>query len=781
MSKPFKLSAILSGHSLDVRSITATSKNHIISGSRDKTAKLWIRNESNNTYAESTIYKDQKNFVASVLYLEPTVEFPNGLVITGGNDSVILIYQTHDSYSSLALREHSNTVCHLSRGVEENTFLSSSWDNTAKLWNLKQQHSVSTFSGHTAAVWSVIQLQNLNIVTASADRTIGIFSRKGFRINTIQAHNDCIRDLVDFPDLKYFLSVSNDASIKVWSYSGSNLDTYYGHTNFIYSIARNAASGNNCFVTSDEDRTIRFWEDGINTDMFQLPAQSVWSVTCLSNGDIVTGSSDGMVRIFTQDEDRVASADVLKVFEEDVAALTKQSIQEIGGYKVSDLPGKEALYEPGNKAGQMKMIREAQGVVAYTWVDEGESSHWEKIGDVLGSADPNAGSKTTFEGKPYDFVFTVDVEEGKPPLKLPYNKGDDPYIAAHKFLERNMLPAVYLDQVVNFILTNSADATSAPVNSNFVDPFTGGSRYTPSVSTSTSNNAGIGLDPGSGSFSTSSKQGMDNAQAGSQYFPQKEYRSFDTGDSAIILVKLKEFNKKASDGAVNEDMLVKICNLCNNTPADEQCIDTFINLLNWKDDIAFPILDILRMAARFPDKNRLIFCKHKDKIIDKLKYCISLECKSSSCMLVAFRALCNMFLHPPSEQLIFEYRLDLLENITSLCQMNKNIEIAVTTFLLNLVILTQKLKDEFGILLLSNLITDIILTLNDCESQFRGLVAMGTLLTIGSPEHSNIMKSKIQENSKFINKLKNWSESHFIEAETKRSNCAKQLLLHLKM
>lgn len=93
----------------------------------------------------------------------------------------------------------------------------------------------------------------------------------------------------------------------------------------------------------------------------------------------------------------------------------------------------------------MKMIREAQGVVAYTWVESGENSHWEKVGDVLGGASPS--DKTTYEGKQYDYVFSVDVEDGKPPLKLPYNKGDDPYMAAHTFLEKNFLPAEYLDQV----------------------------------------------------------------------------------------------------------------------------------------------------------------------------------------------------------------------------------------------------------------------------------------------------------------------------------------------
>lgn len=66
----------------------------------------------------------------------------------------------------------------------------------------------------------------------------------------------------------------------------------------IYSIARNKAGGAFAFVTSDEDRTVRYWQNGTNTQTFKLPAQSVWTVACLSNGDIVTGSRFSSVIIF---------------------------------------------------------------------------------------------------------------------------------------------------------------------------------------------------------------------------------------------------------------------------------------------------------------------------------------------------------------------------------------------------------------------------------------------------------------------------------------------------
>ena len=145
------------------------------------------------------------------------------------------------------------------------------------------------------------------------------------------------------------------------------------------------------------------------------------------------------------------------------------------------------------------MIRESGGVVAYTWVEDGDKSHWEKVGDVLGSTDKTSQDKTMYEGKPYDFVFTVDVEDGKPPLKLPYNKGDDPYQAAHNFLAKNMLPSSYLEQVVDFVLKNTQEQY-VPPSTEYVDPFTGASRYTPAGGNSGQGFTGANLDPFTGRY-----------------------------------------------------------------------------------------------------------------------------------------------------------------------------------------------------------------------------------------------------------------------------------------
>lgn len=59
---------------------------------------------------------------------------------------------------------------------------------------------------------------------------------------------------------------------------------------------------------------------------------------------------------------------------------------------------------------------------------------------------------------------------------MPYNNGQNAYDAAQKFLIANELPLEFTDQVVDFIDKNTGGVTLG--QSEFVDPYTGASRYT---------------------------------------------------------------------------------------------------------------------------------------------------------------------------------------------------------------------------------------------------------------------------------------------------------------
>jgi len=77
-----------------------------------------------------------------------------------------------------------------------------------------------------------------------------------------------------------------------------------------------------------------------------------------------------------------------------------------------------------------------------------------------------------YQGREYDYVFDVDIKDGVPALKLPYNVTDNPFAAAQKFLESNDLPLTYIDEVVKFIEKNTSGVNLGG-GEEYVDPYTG--------------------------------------------------------------------------------------------------------------------------------------------------------------------------------------------------------------------------------------------------------------------------------------------------------------------
>jgi len=84
-----------------------------------------------------------------------------------------------------------------------------------------------------------------------------------------------------------------------------------------------------------------------------------------------------------------------------------------------------------------------------------------------------------YNGQQYDYVFDVDIQEGAPALKLPYNLSENPYDRATKFINDNELPISYLDTVANFIVENTKGANIGQSASAPQDSFGSENRYRP--------------------------------------------------------------------------------------------------------------------------------------------------------------------------------------------------------------------------------------------------------------------------------------------------------------
>ena len=694
------------------------------------------------TYKETEVLKDHSNFVSAVCV------FNGGKwLATASNDKTICIYIFGSTQPFATLKDHTNNVCALSQGLEPNTLISGSWDQTARVWNNLDINALSIeLKGHDAAVWAVTALKSGKYATGSADKMIFVWNVKGEKLVVLKGHTDCIRGLASLDDGS-LLSCSNDATIRHWSETYDCLREFHGHSNYIYTIALNPALGD-AFVTGSEDNTIRLWSvsKGALGDAMTLPVQSVWSVACTAGGDIVAGSSDGCIRVFSKDPSRIASPDILETF--NVAVETRQTEQskELGGVKVNDLPGPESLLQEGTE-GQTRLVRQPNGkILCYQWT----KGDWECLGDVMGASGgtKDTSGKSLYEGKEYDFVFNVDIEDGAPPLKLPFNKSEDPWQAAQKFIHKNDLPQVYLEQVANFIITN-ANLTTIPTTAtpDFADPFTGEGRYIPTgdsvVSAQapavdvnfrerSSSSGVVNVDPftGGDSYSSGKKDFIVK-----KHIPETSLTTFDAYDATKILAKLKEFNDQLDQAyKISNEAVEAAVGLIEGGSAIATGINSLELMLKWPEAKLFPVLDVVRLIVRKPDICNLLPPAFVEAIIKNLT-------STPPNQLMSARALSNIVIHDLGKTVTGIKINEILNELSKITNGNVNLQIAISSFFLNQTILQkQKPSNEICTTLTIGLIK-FLEWVSDPDATFRTYQSLGNLIVFNGPSVLSIIKS----------------------------------------
>ncbi|KAI8050860.1 WD40-repeat-containing domain protein [Syncephalis plumigaleata] len=722
---PFQLSASLTGHEDDVRAITVANDTVIYSASRDKTVRSWTRsNKGKDTeeFKEGDIYLGHAGFVNAITYIPPSNENPKGLVVSGSSDKTIHIYDPDKHAEPIfTLVGHSDNVCAL-HVSSLNIIVSGSWDCTAKVWENWQ--CSWTLEGHNQAVWAVLALDDGSIVTGSADKTIRRW-RDGRCVATLQGHQDCVRGLAVVPNIG-FLSCSNDSTLRLWSLNGECLRELSGHTSFVYSIAV-LPTGE--FVSSGEDRSVRVWKDKECVQVIMHPCVSVWTVAALPNGDFVSGGSDNTVRVFTRSHERVANDTILEQYNELLASQAIPSNQ-VGDVDKNKLPGLEALQQPGKKDQQVIMVRSGDKVEAHQW--SASEGIWVKIGEVVDAVGDKR--KQLYEGKEYDYVFDVDIGEGVPPLKLPYNTTENPYMAAQTFINKHELPQSYLDEVAQFIEKNAGlEPTFTP--SGYGDPFTGGSRYIPGG--------------GQSQQSTVSTEQTTKSVSSTGIIPTHAILGFKQANLTTIKGKLLEFNQAHTNNPLSDEEMSKIEQIFVylEQPGNHSISKEHINLMvhlcaNWPQEHLLPVLDLLRLVSlHTPLAKRFSADDSLPRVIASVTGLVRWQSGQSltpnkveeTNVILNLRWLANLFEPTDNHAALREHASEIISGVADVHEFsnNKQIAIAQSTILLNFAVLFLSHKNEEIMLQLISAAGQALTKVTEDEAIYRLLVAIGNVLYMG--------------------------------------------------
>ncbi|KAI1114144.1 phospholipase A-2-activating protein [Nemania sp. NC0429] len=750
----FRLSAQLAAHEADVRDVCFPAPDLVLSASRDHTVRAWSRTAPSPPAFEPHITTQGSEFVNSLTCLPPSAAFPRGLVVSAGTDSIIDVRSIAASPSDNAERllvGHAQNVCALAVVPGSKFIVSGSWDSTARVWSTENWEIQAVLEGHEGAVWDVLPLSEKLVVTGCADKSIRVFDLGKAVAGQVSPRStiytpDVVRALCQVPkghpSGADMASASNDGIIRLWKISGQQVGELRGHTSFIYSLA-SLPSGE--LVSSGEDRTVRIWRGSECVQTITHPAISVWSVAaCAANGDIVTGASDGVVRVFTRSGDRVASPETVAQFDESVKSSSIPQ-QQVGGVNKEKLPGPEFLKtKSGTKEGQVQMIREDdESVTAHQW--SMAQQEWINVGTVV-NAVGSSGRKVEYNGQSYDYVFDVAIEEGQPSLKLPYNLSENPYARAQKFIDDNELSQNFLDQVAQFIVSNTQGATIGQTSDTSSAP-----------------------DP----YGTESQNQTTGAASAPKLLPVRDYLDITAAKYEPMVKKILSVNSalvaagrkgiSLNPSSQNALHALKQALESNEPVTDDITIGLVIMMCTqWDYSDRVAPLDLLRCIATSTATAK--FRSSGETGLVKIAIAAALEDvpegsqPNENCAMMALRTIANLFKTAEGRKLVaqpseasaaisFISRVVGIRGQPAIGPFNRNVLLALTTASINYAVLASKQLGSISAdnqIRLASALALVLQKQTDPEVIYRALVAVGTLIPVigkAAPEARSLSSS----------------------------------------
>jgi WD40 repeat protein len=282
------LEKTLEEHSNSVQCVAALPSSEVVSGSWDKTLKVW----------DVKTGKCLKSLEGHGAWVYCVTVLPSGEVVSGSSDNTLKVWDVKTGVCLKTLEGHSNSVQCVA-ALPSGEVVSGSWDNTIKIWDVKTRVCLKTLVGHSNSVQCVAMLSSGKMVSGSYDGTLKVWDVKTGRcVETLEGHRDWVYCVVVLPSDE-LVSGSKDRTLKVWDVKTRMcLKTLRGHGGWVDCVTV-LPSGE--VVSGSRDDTLKVWDAKTGKCLKTLEghANSVYCVTVLPGGEVVSGSRDDTLKVWS--------------------------------------------------------------------------------------------------------------------------------------------------------------------------------------------------------------------------------------------------------------------------------------------------------------------------------------------------------------------------------------------------------------------------------------------------------------------------------------------------
>jgi len=202
----------------------------------------------------------------------------SAVLVSGSRDKTIMIWNLNEKPApgetygrpKKSLTGHNHFVSDLALSFDNHYLLSSSWDKTIRLWDLRTGLTVKRFVGHTKEIFTIsFSPDNRQVISAGADKQIKLWNTLGENKFSSEQnnHTDWVSCVRYSPQLKqqskvtfqpYFASVGWDGKLKIWNTNFQIRFSFKPHEGQINSVA--ISPNGKYLATGGKDKKLQIWD-----------------------------------------------------------------------------------------------------------------------------------------------------------------------------------------------------------------------------------------------------------------------------------------------------------------------------------------------------------------------------------------------------------------------------------------------------------------------------------------------------------------------------------------
>jgi WD40 repeat protein/NAD-dependent dihydropyrimidine dehydrogenase PreA subunit len=279
--KNYELMKTLKGHDARITTITLTpNEKYIISGSDDKTIKIWKFSPSEMNDLIDTTSDANDDLIHTIRghdkKINSVIITPDGNnILSASDDNTIKTWDLYSRNLIETFETHEEGVTSIAISLDGKFMLSSGGqikkNKTIKVWSMDDKTLIKELKKHKSYITSIkFSHDGSWFCSSSNDGEIIIWDYQTQKpIHALRGHKEPVTTLAISNDDEYIVSGSNDNTIKVWSVTNKKpIQTIKAHTEKINSVI--ISPNNQHVISGANDKTIKIWDLSTGQLKFQL-------------------------------------------------------------------------------------------------------------------------------------------------------------------------------------------------------------------------------------------------------------------------------------------------------------------------------------------------------------------------------------------------------------------------------------------------------------------------------------------------------------------------------